>query len=178
MICFEPLPTPRARLENLLGSRVEIHPIALGNCDGDAQMHVASREDSSSLRALGEAQKSLFSMSEHGTIRVPVRRLDQVFRAEEFTRPTLLKLDVQGFEFEALQGASGLLDSVDAVYAECSFIELYDNQKLAPEVAEFLHAFGLVETGRFNMCRRREQEVQADLLFQRSHERIRRVHDR
>ena len=167
LICFEPLEAPRLRLSNLLSSRVEIHPFALGNCDGDAHMHLASREDSSSLRALGDAQKSLFSMSEQGTVEVPVRRLDHVFNAEEFAGPTLLKIDVQGFEFETLQGALGLLESIDAVYVECSFVELYAGQKLAAEVAEFLSTFGLVETGRFNLCRRQHCDVQADLLFER-----------
>jgi hypothetical protein len=75
---------------------------------------------------------------------------------------------VQGFEFETLQGAAGLLRSIDAVYVECSFVELYVGQKLAADVTDFLREFDLVESGRFNVCRKELQDVQADLLFERA----------
>ena len=167
LICFEPLPGPRRRLAAVLGGRADIHPVALSTCAGEAEMHLATREDSSSLLPLGEEQKRLFSMDEQRVISVPVRRLDAIVRADELSRPALLKIDVQGFEFEVLQGATDLLPAIDAVYVECSYVELYAGQKLASEVSEFLSRFGLVETGRFNICRDGEREVQADLLFQR-----------
>ena len=167
LVCFEPLPAPRGRLSKLVRSGAEIHPIALGDYEGDADMHLASREDSSSLLALGDVQKRLFSMDESRLLTVPVRRLDAVFQANDLSRPTLLKIDVQGFEFEVLQGASGLLHAVDGVYVECSFVELYIGQKLASAVTEFLNSFGLAETGRFNVSRDGDVEVQADFLFTR-----------
>lgn len=167
LICFEPLPGPRRRLSDLLGIRAQIHPLALGDKDGEAEMHLASREDSSSLLALGDTQKRLFSMNEERVVTVPVRRLDDVVKAGELKRPTLLKIDVQGFEFEVLKGATGLLDAVDEVYVECSFVELYVGQRLAAEVIEFLRGFGLFGAGRFNVCRVGDTDVQADLLFTR-----------
>jgi FkbM family methyltransferase len=167
LICFEPLPRPRARLAKVLRGTGEIHPIALGETEREADMHLASREDSSSLLPLGEAQKQYFSMDEERVVSVPVRRLDTAIPAEQLQRPVLLKIDVQGFEFETLQGGSGLLELIDAVYVECSFVELYVGQKLAADVADYLHGHGLIETGRFNFCRKGSQDVQADLLFQR-----------
>jgi len=167
LICFEPLPEPRRRLSKLLRSGIEIHPIALGNYEGEAEMHLASREDSSSLLALSEAQKRMFSMDERQLLRVPLRRLDSLFDDQVLRRPTLLKIDVQGFEFEVLQGAVGILGSIDAVYVECSFVELYIGQQLAPEVSEFLMDSGFTEAGRFNVCRVEDADVQADLLFTR-----------
>ncbi len=167
IICFEPLPGPRARLETVLHGSAEVHPIALGNSEGEANMHLASREDSSSLLPLGDAQKELFSMDEERLVAVPVRRLDSIVGAGDLVRPALLKIDVQGFEFETLQGATGILGSLDAVYVECSFVELYVGQKLAADVADFLRGFSLIETGRFNICRKGIQDVQADLLFER-----------
>ncbi|MBU3749091.1 MAG: FkbM family methyltransferase [Mycobacterium sp.] len=168
VICFEPLPGPRARLAKVLRGSAEVHPVALGETERQAEMHLASREDSSSLLPLGEAQKRYFDMDEERVVSVPVRRLDTVVRADELLRPVLLKIDVQGFEFETLQGGSGLLEFVDAVYVECSFVELYVGQKLAADVADYLRDYGLTETGRFNICRKGPQDVQADLLFQRA----------
>ncbi|MEA3643975.1 MAG: FkbM family methyltransferase, partial [Lamprobacter sp.] len=40
-------------------------------------------------------------------------------------RPSLLKIDVQGFELEVLKGATGLLPEIDVVYVEASDVELY-----------------------------------------------------
>lgn len=167
LICFEPLPEPRARLTAILGGQVDIHAVALGDYEGEADMHRASREDSSSMLPLGDAQKQLFEMDEERVVLVPIRRLDTLVGTEELARPALLKIDVQGYEFEALQGATGLLGSIDAVYVECSYIELYIGQKLAADVIEFLRGFGLAEAARFNVCRKAEKDIQADILFVR-----------
>jgi FkbM family methyltransferase len=169
LVCFEPLPEPQRRLAKLLGNRAEIHNVALGDYQGNAEMHLASREDSSSLLALGEAQKRLFSMVETRLFSVPVLRLDDLFETGTLSRPILLKIDVQGFEFEVLKGATGLLSEIDEVYVECSSVELYVGQRLAPDVAELLKDFGLTEAGRFNVCRDGDTEVQSDILFTRGH---------
>lgn len=163
--CFEPLPGPGARLADLLKDHVTLHACALGTEEGTADMHVASREDSSSLLALGAAQKSMFEMDEVGTHTVDVKRLDQVI-APQPQRPTLLKIDVQGFEYEVLEGATALLPYVDVVFVEASYIELYEGQKLADSVTNLLVSQG------FNLSAAHNEQydangtlVQADLLF-------------
>lgn len=168
LVCFEPLPGPRQRLFKLLGSVAEIHPIALGECEGQAEMHLATREDSSSLLALSDAQKRLFAMDESTVISVPVYRLDDVIRDKELEGRTLLKIDVQGFEFEVLKGATGILGAIDEIYVECSYLELYVGQRLAGEVKEFLADFGLTESDRFNVYSDGVSDVQADILFTRA----------
>ena len=163
--CFEPLSGPRRKLQALLGTRAEYHACALGAQAGVAEMHVASREDSSSLLPLAERQKQLFKMDEVGRIEVPVKRLDDVV-ASKLARPALLKIDVQGFEHEVLEGASATLAQVDVVYIEASFAELYSGQKLAPDIASFLVAAGFRQAGSYNEARDDAGKlVQADLLF-------------
>ena len=168
LICFEPLPGPLATLAQVTGGIAEIHAIALGETEGEAEMHIASREDSSSLLPLGETQKRLFQMEETDVVSVPVRRLDGLLDAQDLLGPVLLKIDVQGFEYEALQGARELLAHIGAVYVEASFVELYAGQKLAVDVAALLVAHGFVETGRFNVSQKNGRDVQADLLFERA----------
>lgn len=167
LICFEPLPGPRAKLIAVTTGRAEIHRVALGEVEGQAVMLVASRADSSSLLPLGETHKRLFRMDESGQLSVPVRRLDAVIDANDLPRPALLKIDVQGFEYQTLTGAEGLLDAIDAVYVEASFVELYACQKLAADVATLLGDAGFIKTGRFNVCQENGQDVQADMLFER-----------
>jgi len=166
LVCFEPLPGPRATLRRVMGGRAEILECALGAAAGDGRMHLASRADSSSLLALGGRQKAIFGMEESGELEVPVRRLD-VCLAGPLARPSLLKIDVQGYELEVLKGATGLLSWVDAVYVEVSYVELYEGQALHEEVERFLIDAGFRLDGRFNLHVHRGELVQADVLFRR-----------
>lgn len=171
LICFEPLSEPRAILTKVLNHlakhRALVKPLALGNKSGSVEIHIASREDSSSLLKLGSAQKTLFKMSEERSELIDVARLDEQVSLHPDEK-NLLKIDVQGFEFELLQGTTKLFDHLDAIYVECSFIELYEHQKLAGDVSHFLNDHGFNEVGRFNSFYANDTLVQADLLFLKS----------
>ncbi len=62
LICFEPLPEPRAKLARVTRAQAEIHDCALGAAPGEGRMHLATRTDSSSLLALGARQKAIYGM--------------------------------------------------------------------------------------------------------------------
>ncbi|WPL19377.1 methyltransferase, FkbM family [Thiorhodovibrio winogradskyi] len=81
LICFEPLPEPRATLARVTRGRAEIQACALGAAPGEGELHLATRADYSSLLALGERQKTLFGMDEAGVLRVPIQRLDACISA-------------------------------------------------------------------------------------------------
>ncbi len=164
LICVEPLPDPRAKLDRVTRGRAVIHDCALGAASGEGQMHLATRADSSSLLALGARQKAIFGMEESGTLPVSIRRLDACV-APLLTRPCLVKIDVQGFELEVLKGATELLPVVDAVYVEASFVELYKGQALEEAIRTFLQEAGFRLDGVFNECVHEGERVQADLLF-------------
>ena len=164
LVCFEPLPAPRAKLARVTRGRSEIHDCALGSSAGEGELHLASRADSSSLLPLGARQKAIFGMQEAGVLRVPVRRLDSCL-SPPLRRPALLKIDVQGFELEVLKGACGLLHDIDAVYVEASDVELYEGQALADEVLQLLASSGFQLAGRFNTQLHKGQPIQGDLLF-------------
>jgi hypothetical protein len=130
-------------------------------------MHLATRADSSSLLALGTRQKTIFGMAESGALRVPIQRLDACV-SRPLARPSLLKIDVQGFELEVLKGASALLPEIDAIYVEVSYIELYEGQALHGEIERCLEHAGYRPDGRFNLHRHQGEPVQADRLFRRT----------
>lgn len=166
VISFEPLPEPRAKLARVTGGRAEIHDCALGAEAGEACMHIASRADSSSLLALGKRQKTIFKMEEVAELTVPVRRLDGCV-GSDLTRPSLLKIDVQGYELEVLKGASGLLHAIDAVYVEVSWTELYQGQAMHDEVDALLAGAGFKSAGTFNEHLHDGEPIQADILYLR-----------
>jgi hypothetical protein len=76
-------------------------------------------------------------MEESGELRVPIKRLDACLSTPP-PRPVLLKIDVQGFELEVLQGATDLLPHIDAVYVEASYVELYEGQALHEDIERYL----------------------------------------
>jgi FkbM family methyltransferase len=166
IFCFEPLPAPRAKLGAVLGARATVFDCALGGENGSAPMHVASREDSSSMLPLGDRQKEVFSMEAKEIVQVPIKRLDDVMATQAVTGPLLVKIDVQGFERDVLAGGADVLAKADAVYIELSFVELYSGQALAGDIVDMLGKSGLAMAGLFNqMYDRNGDALQADFLF-------------
>lgn len=172
VIAFEPLPEPAAIFDSVFRShpRFVLHRKAISATEGEATIHVSRRDDSSSLLPMGPLQEQYFAgTAEVSQLEVSTVRLDSVIAESEIVRPAMLKIDVQGFEFEVLQGTNELLIFFDQIYVECSFIELYREQKLVSSVIEWLFARGFVLVGVYNIaCGARGECIQADFLFGRA----------
>jgi FkbM family methyltransferase len=169
VVAFEPLPEPADRFRKVFrgDSRVTLHRVAIGPEAGDVTIHVSGCDDSSSVLPIGAMQERLFpGTGEVRTETVPMGRLSDFVSAEEIVFPAMLKLDVQGFELEALRGCEDLLECFACVYAECSFVELYSGQALAHDVIEWLARHGFILTGVYNLCcDKKGKAVQGDFLF-------------
>lgn len=171
VIAFEPLAGPAAVFRRVFAgdAKVILHQAAIGPSPARQAMHVSAKEDSSSLLPISDAQVAMFpGTQEAGTVEVRVARLDEFLSPDDLPALALLKLDVQGFELDALMGCESLLDRFDWVYCECSYVELYTGQKLVDEVSVWLAERGFVAAGSFNHARDGEgRVVQADFLFRR-----------
>ncbi len=169
IVAFEPLPGPAGifRAVFALDTNVLLHSVAIGTRSGQQVMHVSARDDSSSLLPIGDAQSRIFPGTQESSVTtVETDRLANLIPLATIRKPALLKLDVQGYELEALQGSEELLDQFAWIYCECSFLPLYEGQSMADEVIAWLreHAFKL--TGVYNMAYDdRGKSVQADFLF-------------
>jgi FkbM family methyltransferase len=166
MHIFEPLPASFAKLETLMARRASLHQCALGATDTEAEIHIASRADSSSLLPLGEGQSRIFGVESVSTLRVPVYRLDTILSEKNVAAPALLKIDVQGFEYEVLKGMGSLSSLIRCIYLEESFVELYTGQKLFGEIDILLQSLGYKLHSTHNMHHSPDgEEVQADVLY-------------
>ena len=143
---------------------------AIGDSLGSQMIHVSASDDSSSLLSIGTAQTDNFPGTyEVGQEMVTVGPLSHFITHEKLDKRCLLKLDVQGFELQALKGCSDYFDKFHYVYCECSFVELYEGQALISEVVSYLkqHFFDL--TGVYNLQTAKDGScLQADFLFSKA----------
>jgi FkbM family methyltransferase len=163
---FEPLPQHREEfLSHFVGMKdVTLHSVGLGASNGTTVFHITNHIGSSSVLPLGEAA-DCFALKEVGRSSVELHRLDDYRAAHRLKLPDMIKLDVQGYELQALQGAEQCLRAARAVLMEVSFVEIYQGQPLFEDVVRYmadagfrLHALS-VATGLGQAL------VQTDVLF-------------
>jgi FkbM family methyltransferase len=147
---FEPLEPERQALRSVVADPLALYPFALGISAGEASFHVTSKRDSSSLLLPGAAQEAASGVTLTSSIKVQVKRLAELLDVAALPRPILMKLDVQGGELDVLKGAADVLPLIDAIYAEVSFVALYEQQPLASDITAFLHDNGFALRGVYN----------------------------
>ena len=165
---YEPMPRLARKLAKRLGGqpRVSVRPAALGSCADSLCLNVLESATCSSLLApTGIRDKHAGKpMGVAQTIQVDVVCLD----CELDAPPDILKLDLQGYELEALRGAEAILRGVAAVLCEVSFTDLYEGQPRGGEVIDWLTGRGFNLEGLY--CPWLDQDgavIAADALFVR-----------
>jgi FkbM family methyltransferase len=169
IVAFEPLPGPARIFRSVFQGdlAVRLHECALAPVRGEMAMHVSAHDDSSSLLPISSIQTDNFPGTESvATRNVPVGPLSDFIAAAELGEANLLKIDVQGFELEVLKSAESLLPRFRWIYAECSFVPLYEGQALADEVTAWLAERNFDLLDRFNPSFGRGGAIlQMDFLF-------------
>ena len=129
-------------------------------------MYVSARDDSSILK-IGKNQTTIFPGTETTSTKlIKVAPLHK-FLSREFSKRCFVKIDVQGYELEVLNGISKYIKCFYYLYVECSFIELYKGQPLANEVIQYLNGFSFILKVFTIHIMINGIAVQADLLFTR-----------
>ncbi|MGA2721468.1 MAG: FkbM family methyltransferase [Bryobacteraceae bacterium] len=142
LVSFEPLSTPFQALARRAAKykRWECMRMALGSHDGTASLNVAANRESSSILPMLRAHSDAAPNSRYvGIEEAPIRSLDSLAPVLFQPQDSIwLKLDVQGFEQQVLDGAEDLLGSVKAIEVELSLQPLYEGQTLYLPMIEFL----------------------------------------
>lgn len=145
IVSFEPLSAAFSDLSHSAGADPawECRRLAIGDRNGEATIHIAANSWSSSLLPMGgrhveSAPDSAYTGSES----VQLRRLDALEDLVRGDERIYLKLDTQGNELPALEGATGLLPHVRVIETELSLVPLYEGQALLGTVVEHLYSLG------------------------------------
>lgn len=139
-------PMSKAHAELVKASRndpewVIAPPMALGEKDGEAEVHIAGNSVSSSLLPMLDAHEKAAPASAYvGTEQVAVRRLDRLVAdyLNGTTRSIFLKIDTQGYEDKVLAGAGDILKKVKSIQMELSLVELYAGQQLFGDLVDHM----------------------------------------
>jgi FkbM family methyltransferase len=149
LVSFEPLPDAFVKLCSRADARWTCERMALGEEDGQTEIHVSENSASSSLLPILQSHVDAEPQSAYiASVRVPLRRLDSV--APKFLRPidhVWLKLDVQGYELPVLRGSPNTLLQTKVIESELSLVPLYDNQVLYREMIDYLDSLGFTLVG-------------------------------
>lgn len=164
---FEPLAECADDIRSVLPF-VSVHQVALTDSEGEREFHVSRANDSSSLRQITTNQTKHFPGTEEAEIRsVPATTFETWCSGRSIGRPSLAKIDVQGSELNVIRGMGKEIHQIDYIYAELSFIELYEGQALAGELISYVNDLGYNLTGLYNIKRDGMRAIQADALFRR-----------
>jgi FkbM family methyltransferase len=145
---FEPLPDCFAQLRSALPGDVNFFPIeaGVGRRDEALDFYRSFHSPSSSFLKMEELHKEAFPYTSDGQaqepLKIQVRTLDGLLADKEIEEPILLKIDVQGFELEAIAGATKALERSKVVVIEMSFANLYEGQPLFHDVYEEMYRHG------------------------------------
>ena len=146
IVSFEPLAAPFAALQQRIrGDGLwSARQLALGARDGESTINVSSNTWSSSLLPVEPRHVTAAPDSSYvGTQQVAIARLDSI--APDIlgaARAVYLKVDVQGYEGEALEGAQETLERVVLVELELSLCELYAGQAPYHELMRGMDSLG------------------------------------
>jgi FkbM family methyltransferase len=139
VVAFEPSPRERVRLQRHLklnvGLNVEVQPFALGAQAGTADLYLVQngQDGCNSLRPPAVAEPTT-------RVAVPVRKLDDELRRLGCRHVDFIKLDVEGGELGALEGAAEVLSggARPAILAEVQDLRTEPWGYAAREIIRFL----------------------------------------
>lgn len=172
IVSFEPLSTAHAALSKLASDypNWNVAPrMALGRRLGAAEINIAGNSQSSSLLPMVDAvQQAGSDLNYVGTESVDVVPLADWICDRPASERYLLKLDVQGFEIEALEGLGSSLGRCPVVHTEMSLQEHYVGEALFTELSTWLMSRGYrcvgIRPGYFDPASREILQVDGTFL--------------
>ena len=121
---------------------VYIFDFALGDENKVADFYLNYHAPSSSFKKMDAIHKTEYPFtSREKVIKTQIRRFDSINNIK-LVRPILVKIDVQGFELEVIEGMGDKIKLIDCIEIEISFKELYKGVPKVYEITKILYKLG------------------------------------
>lgn len=170
---FEPFPDAHRELAERFAPepRVRAHQAAVTDTSGTRRLYVNEVHVTNSLLALNPESVSWARAASAGgldtAVEVPALTLDEFCEAEGISGIDLLKMDIQGGEGMALEGAARLLArrAVRVIYLEVEFAPLYEGQAFFCDITRILNRHGYQLFGLYNLMHEARGLGWGDAIF-------------
>jgi FkbM family methyltransferase len=106
------------------------------------KLHVTNNGQSSSVFSLGSHKDSYPDIYVTADLEMTTLRLDEILVATD--DHNFLNLDIQGAEYEALEGLGSKMDQFDFVYCEVNRAQVYEGIRQVDELDKFLASNGFL----------------------------------
>lgn len=142
VVCFEPAPGAVRELETKFASepRVRVFAVALSDATGTAPFLAQGAAPTNRLGAGSAASAA------EGMVEVPVRRGEDMLAEHQLPTPNVIKVDVEGYEWEVLRGLAKVLTRPElrSVFVEVHFSILHerDLDQAPAEIVSLLERVG------------------------------------
>ena len=136
--CFEPDPLlAKELIQTFTGKpHVRIVMAALGEIRGRATFNINVSRPTNSLLPMGEALQpdlqSLCQLVEQ--VEVDILTIDDYCETQAINRVDIIKLDLQGYDYQALLGGQKAMQHARVVLIEVLFVEIYKGCHLFPDI--------------------------------------------
>ena len=170
-LLIEPLKENLASLTALCNrfSNIQFVSAAAGHISGYLSMRIQNDLDGSSFHK--DADPRFI-----GSIRdVAVLKIDDLIKNGRIAVPDLMKLDVQGFELNVLEGANSALGNTEVVILEISLYKFLEGAPIFHDVISYMHKHDYVLYDIMTVMRRPFDNAlaQMDAVFVLEHSRLR-----
>lgn len=124
----------------------EVYNIAASNDNGEVTFYaVTAGSDNQGMSSLLPRQDNYPSHeTEYVDVTVQSTRMDRFCIEREITSIDLLKIDVEGFPYEVLQGFGDMIWNVKCIHIECEHESVWKDQKLYADVEQYLIGKGFI----------------------------------
>lgn len=168
---IEPLPDAARQLRQNLGDhpQVKVFETCIGERDGTTTIRENAHSQASSILPIrSDKDQGVTDLRELRQLEVPIARLDTLLAGQALKAPVLLKLDLQGYELQALKGAPELLKQCSHLLVETVFETFYEGEPLFEDLLLYLREAGFHFVRPLNFLRNVAGDIiQMDALFAR-----------
>jgi len=169
---FEPCTAAFERLKNRYANDSRVRALQMAVCNRDGEIEIMSNTSPVTNSILkSDIQGSEYwgenLLETQSRILVPATTLDAYCRKEGIEHIDILKLDIQGAEYQALEGAADLLArrAVSLLFFEIITCPTYQNQRTAGDYFNLLEKWGYQFIDFCDPARRQGRLAQADFIF-------------